>query len=203
MKNLFAISLALVSTVAFAETHSEKKDAMKKAPPPAKPEAPKTTMEQPKPPAEVATMMKMMAGNWKCTGKGAMDPSKPTEMTDFKGTFKAALDLDKFWIKGEFTGTFAKLKMRGLMYVTYDPASKKWHRIMVDNWGMSGHESSTGLPAGATEGKIVWEGESRMMGQTIKGRTTEEVAAKSMKLTAEMSMDGKKWMTGMEMTCTK
>ena len=205
MKNLFAISLALVSTVAFADTHSEKKDAMKKpAPPPAKiPEPPKTGMEQPKPPAEVAAMMKAQAGNWKCTGKGAMDPSKPTEMTEFKGTYKAALDLDKFWIKGEWTGTAGKLKMKGVMYVTYDPASKKWHRVMVDNWGMSGHESSAGLPAGATEGKLTWEGESRMFGQTIKGRTTEEVAAKSMKMTAEMSMDGKKWATGMEMTCTK
>jgi hypothetical protein len=205
-----AVSLAFVGT-AVADSHNEKKgDAMKKAPEAKKeapaikaPEPPKT-MEQPKPPPEVAAMAAMMAGNWKCTGKGMMDPSKP-DMTEFKGGMKAALDasLDKFWIKGEWNGTAGKLKMKGTMYVTFDPMTKKYHRIMVDNWGMSGSDSTTGLPAGAKEGKISWEGESRMGGQMIKGRTTEDVTAKSMKMTAEMTMDGKKWVTGMEMTCTK
>jgi hypothetical protein len=205
-----AASLAFVGT-AIADSHNEKKgDAIMKKPeikkPEPKPDAPKPTgMEQPKPPAEVAAMAAMLAGNWKCAGKGMMDPSKP-DMTEFKGTFKAALDnsLDKFWVKGEWTGTTTtKIKMKGVMYVTFDPTTKKWHRLMLDNWGMNGSESSAGLPAGAKEGKITWEGESRMGGTMIKGRTTEEVAAKSMKMTAEMNPDGKKWVTGMEMTCTK
>lgn len=210
MKTQIALAALLLSTTALADSHSEKKDAAKKPAPAADKPAPVAAAKpapaaaaMPTPPAELAGMMKMMAGNWKCTGKGAMDPANPANMTEFKGTYKAALDLDKFWIKGDWTGTAGKIKMKGVMYVTYDAATKKWHRIMLDNMGMSGWESSAGLPAGATEGKVVWEGESRMMGQTIKGRSTEEVTAKSMKMTVEMSPDGKKWATGMEMTCTK
>ncbi len=209
MKTQIAIALMMVSTTVLAETHSEKKDAMKKAPPPAGDKAPAPPaaagMAQPKPAAEIAAMQKMMAGNWKCTGKGAMDPAKPEVMTDFKGSFTSALDasLDKFWIKGTWAGTAGKLKLKGTMYTTYDATSKKWTRVMIDNWGMSGWEQSAGLPAGATEGKLSWEGESRMMGMLIKGKTTEDVAAKSMSMKVEMSMDGKKWATGMEMTCKK
>ena len=204
MKTQLTMALLLVSTTALADSHSEKKDAMKKdvAKPADKAPVP-AAITAPAPPAELATMMKMTTGNWKCAGKGAMDPANPAAMTEFKGTYKAALDLDKFWIKGEWTSTAGKLKMRGLMYTTFDAASKKWHRMMLDNWGMSGSESSAGLPAGTTEGKLVWEGESRMMGAMIKTRTTEEATAKSMKMTSEMSPDGKKWVTGMEMTCTK
>lgn len=192
----------LCSTTALADTHNEKKDMAKKPAEPPKAAAPMV----PPPAPEIAAMAKMMAGTPKCSGKVVVDPMKPTEWTDFKGTFKASLDnsLDKYWIKGERTGTAGKTKMRGLMYMTYDSASKKWSRIMIDNMGMSGRETSTGLPAGAKEGKITWEGESWMMGQAIKGRTTEEVAAKSMKMTSEMSMDGgKKYVAMMEMTCTK
>lgn len=206
MKGKIAIALLMVSTTVLADSHSEKKDAMKKQAPPAdKAPPPAAGMTQPKPAPEIAAMQKMMAGNWKCTGKGAMDPAKPEVMTDFKGSFTSQLDgtLDKFWIKGSWTGSAGKLKMKGTSYTTYDATSKKWTRLMVDNWGMSGIETSSGLAAGATEGTVSWEGESRMMGQVIKGRTTEDVKAKTMTMKVEMSMDGKKWATGMEMTCIK
>jgi hypothetical protein len=162
-------------------------------------------MEQAKPAPEIAAMHKTMTGNWKCTGKAAMDPSKPEVMTDFKGTFTAALDgsLDKFWIKGAWAGTAGKLKMKGVSYTTYDATSKKWTRIMMDNWGMSGWEQSAGLPMGTKDGKVSWEGESRMMGAVIKGRSTEDVTPKAITTKTEMSMDGKKWVAAMEMTCTK
>ncbi|HLL22949.1 MAG TPA: DUF1579 family protein [Kofleriaceae bacterium] len=181
-------------------------DAAKKAPAgTAQIKAPETApMMSMKPAPEIADMAKAMAGNWKCTGKVAMDPSNPTAMTDMKGTYKATLDLDKYWIKGEWTATMGKIKGRGYTFATYDAAAKKWYRHGMDNMGMGGHETSTGLPAGAKEGKLVWEGEGHMMGMTMKGRSTEEIGAKSVKITSEMSMDGgKKWVTGMEMTCTK
>lgn len=179
------------------------KPADPKAGTPATPAQPPAAMAM-KPPTEVADMAKMMAGNWKCTGKVAMDPANPANMTDFKGTFKAKLDLDKYWLKGEWTSTMGKQKSRGLMYMTYDPAAKKWYRHGVDSMGMGGMEWSTGLPAGAKEGKMVWEGEGHMMGMMAKNRTTEEIAAKSVTMTSEMSPDGgKKWVTGMTMTCTK
>ena len=207
MKTQIGFALVLVSSMAFADAHSEKKDAAKKAPPAGDKAAPPAAagMEQPKPPAELAAMQKMMAGTWKCTGKGAMDPAKPEALTDFKGTFTSTLDasLDKFWIKGTWVGSAGKLKMKGTSYTTYDATSKKWTRMMLDNWGMSGIETSSGLPAGTTEGTVSWEGESRFMGAVIKGKTTEDVKAKSMSMKVEMSPDGKKWATGMQMTCTK
>ncbi len=217
MKNTIAIALMTIAAGGLAlaqpKAPEPKKEAPKEAPkaPEAKKEAPKAPetkapeakAPEMKPPAEVAAMAAMMAGNWKCTGKGAMDPMKPEAMTDMKGTFKASLDLDKYWIKGEWTGTAGKMKAKGYMFTTYDAVGKKWMRMSMDNMGMGGVETSTGLPAGAKEGKVVWEGESHMGGMAMKTRTTEEVAAKSVKMTGEMSMDGKKWMTAYEMTCTK
>jgi hypothetical protein len=165
------------------------------------PEPPKMEM---KPAPEVAAMAKAMAGKWKCTGKVAMDPANPANMSDFKGTYKSALDLDKYWIKGDWTSVMGKTKSRGIVYTTYDAAAKKWYQHAVDSMGMGGMAWSTGLPAGAKEGKMVWEGDSHMMGMMMKGRTTEEIAAKSITMTSEMSVDGgKKWITGMTMTCTK
>jgi hypothetical protein len=160
-------------------------------------------MKPPAPPAEVAAMGKMMAGNWKCAGKMAMDPTNPANMTDFKGTYKAATDPSKFWVKGDWAGGPGG-KMKGTMLLTYDAGTKKWYRHMTNNMGGGGMESSSGLPAGATEGKMVWEGRAHGMGMEMQTRVTEEVAAKSVKMTHEGSMDnGKTWKTGMEMTCTK
>jgi hypothetical protein len=195
MKNAIAIAAMLVGGVALAQPKAPeaKKDASAKAP--------AAKMPEMKPPAEVAAMAKMMGGNWKCTGKAMMDPSKP-DMMDFTGTFKAAPTPDKWWVKGDWTAGGGKMK--GTMFVTYDAAAKKWYRHMMDNMGGGGMESSTGLPAGATEGKIVWEGEEHGMGMQHKTRNTEEVSAKSNKMTSEASMDGgKTWKTVMEMTCTK
>lgn len=161
-------------------------------------------MVAPKPAAEVAEMTKAMAGNWKCTGKVAMDPANPTNMSDTKGTYKSTADLDKFWVKGEWTSTVGKMKSRGYVFTTYDAGAKKWFRHSMDTMGMGGMESSTGLAAGAKEGKLTWEGESHGMGMMMKTRTTEEISAKSQTMTSEMSMDGgKKWITAMTMTCTK
>jgi hypothetical protein len=170
----------------------------------AKPAEPPKDMGPPKPAAEIAEMTKAMGGNWKCIGKAAMDPANPANMTDMKGTYKATADLDKFWIKGEWTATMGKVKSRGFLYTTYDAAAKKWFRHSMDTMGMGGMEWSTGLPAGTKEGKITWEGDSHGMGIMMKTRTTEEISAKSQTMTSEMSMDGgKKWVTAMTMTCTK
>ena len=176
---------------------AKKEEAKMKAPEPAK-------MPEMKPPTEVAELLKAMAGAWKCTAKASMDPANPANTTDIKGTYKATADLDKYWAKGEWTANMGKTKTRGLIYTTYDPVAKKWYRHSMDTMGMGGMETSSGLPAGAKEGKITWEGDSHGMGMMMKTRTTEEVSAKSQTMTFEMSMDGgKKWVTSMTMTCTK
>lgn len=180
MKKLITIAAAL----ALAGTATADDKMAKKAPPP--------KMEMPKPAKELTDMAKGMAGNWKCAGKWSMDG---TNWTDFKGTNRMTLDLDKFWIRGDATLTAGPMKMKGVEYVTYDGTQKKWFRLAVDSTG--GHE--TGWSA---DGKK-WEGEMRMMGMTAKVRTSFEMAGKEMKVSSEMSPDGKKWIKGLEMGCKK
>lgn len=170
------------------------------APPAATPAPAPAPMPELKPPPELAAMAKAGAGNWKCSGKMSMGPA--ASMTEVKGTFKQVLDPTKFWIKADWALTGSKIK--GSMWTTYDATSKKWYRHAMNNMGGGSMSWSAGLPAGATEGKVVWEGEHHGMGMQHKTRMTEEVAAKSVKITSEASMDGgKTWKTAMEMTCTK
>ncbi|MGE0868142.1 MAG: DUF1579 family protein [Kofleriaceae bacterium] len=162
---------------------------------PAKTEAAKK-MEMPKAPQELIDAGKLMVGTWKCTGKGVMDPSNPTVMTDMKSTATFKQDLDKWWVVG--TVTTGPMKMT--MYRTYDPVAKKWIQVGLDNMGGSDNMWSMG----PKDGKVTWEGDCRMMGTSMKSRVTEQATAKQMTLVGEMSMDGgKTWMKSMEMTCKK
>ncbi len=165
-------------------------DAAKKAEPPKK-------MEMPKPPAEVAELFKTVGGNWKCTGNAAMDPTDPTKMTPMNMKMAMKLDASKAWI----TGALDSGPMKMTMMVTFDTNSKKWYRILTDNTG----GSETAWSAGMANNKVVWEGEGRGMGmKPWKARTTEEmVSAKEVKMTGEMSMDGKTWMKSWDSACKK
>jgi hypothetical protein len=127
-----------------------------------------------------------------------MDPTNPTNLAEMKGGFTAKADLNKFFVKVDWNLT-TPLKMNGIIYMTYDATGKKWHRVMVDTTGAVEKSWS----AGPKDGKLVWEGEGTAMGLTAKIRTTEEWKDKEVKMTTEMSMDGKKWMTGFEQTCKK
>ena len=203
MKTQILIALAFAATPALADT--PKAPDAKKAPDAAKPDAKKPdpkpeAKKAPTPPTELADAAKAMAGTWKCTGKGAMDPADMTKMTEMKGTMSAKLDLDKWWIHGDYTATVTGMPgtMKGTMYTTYDAASKKWTRVMMNNMGGFDTATSTG-----GTGKVVWEGDMHGMGMTMKSRSTEEMSAKEMKISSEMSMDGKKWVASFEMTCKK
>jgi hypothetical protein len=196
MKKLITIAAALAfAGTATADDMAKKAPDAKKAPEPKKDEpkkdAPKK-MEAPKPAQELTDMAKGMAGNWTCSGKFSMDG---TAWMDFKGTNKMSLDLDKFWVKGEFTSSAGPMKFKGVEYLTYDGAQKKWHRLAVDNTG--GSET-----AWSSDGKK-WEGESRMMGMTHKVKTNVDMGPKEIKVTTEGSMDGKKWTPMFDMACKK
>jgi hypothetical protein len=184
-----ALAFAGAST-ATADDMAKKAPDAKKAPEPKKEEPKK--MEAPKPAQELTDMAKGMTGNWTCTGKFTMDG---TNWTDFKGANKMTLDLDKFWLKGDMTMTAGPMKMKGVEYLTYDGAQKKWFRLAMDSTG--GHET-----AWSADGKK-WEGEMSMMGMTAKVKTNVEMAPKELKVSSEMSPDGKKWIKGFEMTCKK
>jgi hypothetical protein len=171
---------------------------------PAKEKAPEAAkkMEMPKPPTEIAEMAKMAAGNWKCTGKAAMDPTDLTKMADMKMTMTMKLDLGKWWIKGDMNAT-GGMGFKGTMYTTFDPLAKKWIRLMVDSMGGSETATSTGMK----DNKVVWDGEARspMPGMAaMKTRTTEQMSAKETTLIGEGSMDGgKTWFKGWEASCKK
>lgn len=193
------ITIAAVFAFAGVATADDKKpDMAKKAPEKkeeAKKEAPKKEapkMEMPKPAQELTDMAKGMTGSWSCTGKWTMDG---TNWTDFKGTNKMSVDLDKFWIKGDVTMTAGPMKMKGVEYITFDASQKKWSRLSMDSTG--GQEVSWSADAKK------WDGEMRMMGQTMKTKATVEMAGKEMKVTSESSPDGKKWIKSFEMTCKK
>jgi hypothetical protein len=198
MKKLMMIAamFAFAGTAVADDMAKKAPDAKKEAPkaPEAKKDAPKDAapkMEMPKPAPEVAEMAKM-AGNWNCTGKFSMDGTK---WTDFKGTNKMSVDLDKFWVKGESTMTAGPMKMKMTEYLTFDAGQKKWFRLSVDSMG--GQET-----AWSADGKA-WEGEARMMGMSHKVKSTVAMGPKEIKVTSESSMDGKKWMPAFDMTCKK
>ncbi len=190
------ITISAVLAFAATATAEDKKPEAKKpdAPKEAKKEAP-PKVEAPKPAAELTAMAKDMVGTWKCAGKAA-DPASGSSI-DFKDvSVKYSLDLEKFWLKGEMKGSIGPMKVSSIDYITFDAGQKKWYRLAVDNHGGQEIVSST-------DGKT-WDGEMRM-GASIKEKAVMETIkpGKEWKITAQMSMDGKKWMPGFEMTCKK
>lgn len=164
--------------------------------------APAAAMEAPKPPQEVADMLKTLQGTWKCPTKLATNPSDPSQMTEVKNmTLSFKGELEKWWIGGTLKGRAGKMKMHGMMFATYDPTMKKWYRTMVDNMG--GSEST--WSDGVKDNKVVWTGEGRGMGMgSFKVRNTEEIVGpKEIKMTGEMSKDGRTWIKTWESACKK
>ncbi len=212
MKTQLSITLllALGSTSVLADTPTKGAPAAppvdaKKAPEPKKDVAKMPDM--PKPDAQIADVAKAMTGTWKCTGKVAMDPAKPTEMVDAKATLthKLSTELDKWWIQSNLSAPMGKMTYKMVAYTTYNPLEKKWTRYSIDNMGGAEWSSSTGVK----DGKLVWDGDflgQMAMGGSNKAKTrnTEDMTdPKNVKIKGEMSMDGKTWMTGHEMTCKK
>jgi hypothetical protein len=145
-------------------------------------------------------MAKGMAGTWKCTGKDT-DPKDPTKVTEMTGTMTSKLDMDKWFVRGDWTGKSTMGNAHGTFYTTYDSTQKKWFRFGMDSMGGTEYSSSSGMQGT----KMVWEGEMRssMMPSTIKMRTTEDIGAKEVKISSEALVDGKSYKQVFEMTCKK
>lgn len=171
------------------------KDA-KAADPKAAPAAP---MTPPKAPAEIATMFKATGGNWRCTGTGMAPDMQMTKMT---ATMKSKSDLDGFWIQDTFEGKMGKAKFKFVAYTTYDPTSKKWRRVSVDNMGAQMIGTSDGLK----DNKVDFNMDT-MGGMGPGGMFRDHVElvdAKNVKAWGEATMDkGKTWMKVYEMACKK
>jgi hypothetical protein len=181
--------------------------AMKKAPdalkadPKGAPVGTKPAM--PKAPQEVADLAKTMTGTWRCKGEGVeMDGSKKP-MT---ATSRTKADLDKWWIVDTFDGKTGTgptaTAYKFVAYTTFDAASKKWRRYMVDNMG--GH--MVGTSDGLKEGKMTFNMDAwSPMGAAMFRDYTDTTDAKAgVKFWGEMSMDkGKTWVKAYEMACKK
>lgn len=140
--------------------------------------------------------MAKAAGAWRCTGT-AMGPTGEMKMN---ATLRSKLSLDKWWLQTTFTENGGG-KYKFESFTTFDGASKKWHRVMVDNMG--GHEVATS--DGSKDGKAQWDASARNMMGTSVGRHYEDITnPKEFKMWGEYSLDkGKTWMKAYEATCKR
>ena len=191
------IWISLATLVGAAQADDKKPAAGAPAMPAVKPAEPPKPPEAPKPAAELVDSVKAMSGTWKCTGTADMGGA----MMDVKATITHKVDLDGFYIQSTLVGVAGKMPpFKATMYRTFDAASKKWWRARVNARG--GHGVESGTPNGT---KVMWEGESRMMGNDVKTRETEEmVGPKEFHVMGEMSKDGgKTWSKDHDATCKK
>jgi hypothetical protein len=156
-------------------------------------------MAEMKPPAELADMAKAASGTWHCKGQG-MDHTM--KMADMTGTFTMKLDVDNWWMHGSFSSKMGKEPFHFESFTTFDPAAKKWKRVMVE----SGGGWSSGESAGLKDGKIDWDlGMHSAMGDAMFRDHEDMTDAKAgVKMSGEFSMDkGKTWTKVYEMACKK
>jgi hypothetical protein len=166
--------------------------------------APAEKVEAPKPPAEIKDTLKMMGTRQNCTGVTWGGPDGKTEMK-MKGTGTNALALDGWWIKGSMTATMGEGKNKSTLkidsYMTWDAKAGKWRSV-----GMANDGSLMVGTADMKDGK--WDAMSDMYGGMMgngKFREHGEIgdAKTGVKITGEMSTDGKTWTKVYEMTCKK
>ena len=99
-------------------------------------------LELPAPPQEVADLMKLMGGTWKCTGKAWMPDGSEHEMV---GTLTSKPHFDGFWAHDSWDGKMSGLPFKFDTYSTYDAQLKKWRRVSVTSLGGQLVGTSEGL----------------------------------------------------------
>jgi hypothetical protein len=151
------------------------------------------------PPADLVKMGKDMAGTWKCTGNAAGMDGKMAAMT---ATMTSKAEMGGWWIHDSFDAKMGTMPFHFDAFTTFDPASKKYHRMMMEMGG----GWSTGDAAAPSGGKIDFELASHgSMGDSMfKDHVDTSDAKAGMKAKGEMSMDkGKTWQPVYDMTCKK
>ena len=202
VKSIVAVAILVVAGSAFGQAPAPEKKPptpAPAAPPPAadkKPEAAKPPEMPSKAPAEMDAM-KGMVGTWKCEGKmsgGGMD-------MPIKSTYKVAWEMDNMWLVGHVEGAKSKAMPRaykGTDYYTYDPSTKDYVMLSLDNFGMWGRSTSKGWEGD----KASWTGKAKMMGMEADTKTT--VTRKGDKEVAlEMSETGGGQTSTVSITCKK
>lgn len=163
------------------------------------PQAPATALAAPKPATEL-DQMKVLEGTWRCDGRAPAGPGGPEHA--YKSTWKFKRDLDNFWWAAEYQQVKAKnnpapMKARG--YMTYDPGSKGFVMLGVDNMGGTSSETTPGW----TGDSVTLAGDASQGGRKIPFR---EVITKNgnreFTWRGEMKM-GSDWVTLGEDRCKK
>jgi hypothetical protein len=179
------------------DTKADPKTGPAKAIEPVAPPATPTAM--PKPPQEIADMVKGESGTWKCDGTATGMDGKESKFTA-KMTSKS--DLDGWWIHDSFEGSMGAMgKFKFESFATYDAASKKWHSMMVNNMGGTMLGESDGMKDMKMDVTAVT---SSPMG---KGQFKDHIDASDLKkglhMWGEESRDGKTFNKVYDMTCKK
>jgi hypothetical protein len=169
--------------------------------PPA-PTTPLATAVAPKPAPEL-DQMKVLEGKWRCNGRAPAGPSGPEHA--YKSTWKFKRDLDNFWWAAEYQQAKAKanpLPMKARGYLTYDPSTKTFVLVGVDNLGGSSTESTSGWSGDV----VTLAGDATVSGSPKKRVPYREVITKKgnreFTWRGEMKMDGD-WVTLGEDLCKK
>lgn len=156
----------------------------------------KKAPEMPKPAPEMA-QLDYFEGSWTC--EGTMQPSPFGPGGKMKSTAKIHDDLGGFWQSGMIKGTVVNMPdFEGMFHSSYDPATKQYFMLWVDNMGAWSRTTSKGWEGD----KMVYEGDSQMGVETMRGRDTFVKSGGAMKHTSEMQIDGKWTLIGDE-TCRK
>ncbi len=162
------------------------------------PKAPAPAAAMPTAPDELVAAGKAMAGTWNCKGNVTGMDGKSVAMN---GSYKNAVELNKFWLHGTFTSKMDKNTFQFEEYTTYDAGSKTWKRVWVANDGTMMWGTAKADPS-----KQEWELSSD--GPHGQGMMKDHVdmsdAKNGVKMKGEASIDkGKTWMPVYDMVCKK
>jgi hypothetical protein len=144
--------------------------------------------------------MKILEGSWRCDGRAPASASGPEHA--YKSRWKFKRDLDNFWWAAEYQQRKAKanpvpLKARG--YLTWDPNTKSFVLVGVDNMGGSSTQSTPGW----TGDVFTLAGDTNVGGKKIPYREViTKKGTKEFTWRGEMKMGGD-WVTLGEDRCRK
>lgn len=144
--------------------------------------------------------MKVLEGSWRCDGRAPSSPAGPEHA--YRSSWKFKRDLDNFWWAAEYQQVKAKanplpLKARG--FLTYDPGSRTFTMMGVDNAGGTTHETSSGWSGDV----VVLAGEASLAGRKVPFREViSRKGDREFTWRGEMKV-GSDWMTLGEDRCRR
>jgi hypothetical protein len=159
-----------------------------------------TLAQAPPKPAPELSQLKYFAGSWTCSGDAPTSPFGPAHKTQSTLTLKT--DLDGFWYDGMMTEMKTASNthpVKGMLHLGYDPASKQYVQVWVDNTGSWSTEMSPGWEGDT----MTLTGDQVVMGK--KGTAKDTITKKGPNQFAhkfELTMDGQTH-TIVDETCKK